>query len=229
MAAMGRAALAMWWDVSAALRSDFEHWHTHEHFPERLGVPGFRRASRWTSADGGEGFFVLYELDDHAMLGSPAYLARLNAPTPWTTRLMPEHRNMVRSQCRVLESRGLVTARQALTIRLSPAPGREEDLRAALRARIERLPHEPGLAGAHLLRHQNPPLAPTEEQRLRGHADRVADWVLIVCGYEAQALRALSHGELADASLHALGAAAGAERGLYALSCSAITPDVLSA
>src|SRR5690242_17099324 len=107
MSLLGNAALAMWWDMSQARRVEFEHWHTHEHFPERLAIPGFRRATRWTSADAGEGIFVLYELADHGVLASSAYLARLNAPTPWSTRLMPEHRNMIRGQCRVLESHGI--------------------------------------------------------------------------------------------------------------------------
>jgi hypothetical protein len=228
MALLGKAALAMWWDVDARRRSDFEHWHTHEHFPERLAIPGFRRASRWTSADGGEGIFVLYELEEHGVLGSPAYLARLNAPTPWSTRMMPEHRHMVRSQCRVLESHGAVTARQALTLRLSPLPGRDQALRAALDDLSARLPQQPGLAGAHLLRHESPSIAPTTEQKIRAHADRSADWVLLVCGYEAEALRVLAAGALADATLQALGAAVGIERGLYALSCSATPPDVLA-
>ena len=60
----GTAAVAMWWDMAPALRSEFEDWHSHEHFPERMSIPGFRRGSRWASDDG-EGFFVLYELEDY--------------------------------------------------------------------------------------------------------------------------------------------------------------------
>ena len=216
----------MWWDMSASRRSEFEHWHTHEHFPERLGVPGFRRATRWTSADDGEGIFVMYELDDYEVLASPAYLARLNSPTPWSTRLMPDHRNMVRSQCRVLVSCGINPARNALTVRLSPAPGREEELRGSIRGMAEHIPLEAGFAGLHLLRHETPPIAPTEEQRIRGNADRTADWVLVACGYEADALRALSDHELSSESLVEMGANPVAERGLYALSCSATPVDV---
>src|SRR3954469_10684129 len=104
MAMLGSAALAMWWDMAPAMRDEFEHWHTHEHFPERLSLPGFLRASRWASATGGDGFFVMYELAEHGALASPEYLARLNAPTPWSRKLMPHHTNMVRSQCLVLES-----------------------------------------------------------------------------------------------------------------------------
>jgi hypothetical protein len=217
----------MWWDISHSRRSEFEHWHTHEHFPERLRIPGFRRATRWTSAEGGEGIFVMYELDDYAVLASPEYVARLNAPTPWSTRMMPDHRNMVRSQCRVLESHGVATARNALTIRLSPIPGREAELRDAMRQIAERVPAQPGLAGLHLLRHHTPSIAPTEEQKLRAFGDRTADWVLVSCGYEADALNALSTSELSDESLQAMGAASNSERALYSLSCSATPLDVL--
>jgi hypothetical protein len=227
MALLGKAALAMWWDMAASRRSEFEHWHTHEHFPERLGIPGFRRATRWTSADGGEGIFVMYELDGYEVLASPPYVARLNAPTPWSTRLMPAHRNMVRSQCRVLESGGINPARNTLTVRLSPAPGKDEELRAAIGRLADCIPRQAGFAGLHLLRHETPPIAATEEQRIRGNADRTADWVLVACGYDTDALRALSERELGSESLVEMGANPGAERGLYALSCSATPLDVL--
>ncbi|CAN7508595.1 hypothetical protein LJR039_003443 [Pseudorhodoferax sp. LjRoot39] len=226
MALLGKAALAMWWDMAPAARADFEHWHAHEHFPERLGIPGFRRASRWRAAGGGEGVFVLYELQDHGVLSSPSYLARLNAPTPWSTRLMPQHRNMVRSQCRVLESRGGSMAGHALTVRLSPAPGRDQALRSALRALAAELAAQPGLAGLHLLRHETPAIAQTTEQKLRGAGDRYADWVLLACGYEAAALAGLADAALSDASLAAMGAAPGVERGMYALAYCALPADV---
>lgn len=226
MALLGQAALAMWWDMAAPARTEFEHWHAHEHFPERLGIPGFRRASRWRSADGGEGVCVLYELVDHGVLSSADYLARLNAPSPWSTRMMPHHRHMVRSQCRVLDSRGASMAAHLLTIRLSPAAGQAEALRAALRAMAGQVVMQPGLVGLHLLRHEMPPIAQTTEQQLRGLNDRYADWVLLACGYDAAALAALLEGALGDTQLTAMGAAPGAERGLYTLAYSALPGDV---
>ena len=101
MPLLGQAALAMWWDMDPAVRADFEDWHAHEHFPERLAIPGFRRGTRWRSAAGGDGVFVMYEMEGHETLSSAPYLARLNAPSPWSTRMMPHHRNMVRSQCQI--------------------------------------------------------------------------------------------------------------------------------
>jgi len=111
-------------------------------------------------------------------------------------------------------------------LRMSPAHGRDAEWLAALRARVETLPSQTGLAGAHLLRHQAPPIGPTEEQKMRGQADRVADGVLVLLAYEAEPLQALSAGDLSDAALQSIGAAAGAERGLYALSCSATPQDM---
>jgi hypothetical protein len=226
MALAGAAALAMWWDIAPPIRPDFEHWHAHEHFPERLAIPGFLRASRWRSADGGDGMFVLYELADHMVLGSPAYLARLNAPTPWSARLMPHHRNMVRSQCHVLESRGGVTARCALTVRLAPVAGREADLRLTLRRLSESAPLRPGIAGLHLLRHEVPPIEATAEQRLRGLADGAAAWVVIASGYDRDALAELGGGDLGEPSLLAMGAAPGSAVGLFDLAYAAIGSDV---
>lgn len=226
MALRGQAVLAMWWDVSAQCRPELEHWHAHEHFAERLALPGFLRASRWTAVDDGEGFFVMYELEDHAVLASAAYVARLNAPSAWSTRMMPLHRGMVRSQCRVLQSHGAVTARHALTIRLAPVVARAEALQRGLRELAAAVSQQPGLVGMHLLRHEAPALAATTEQQIRGNADGAADWVIVACGYELAALRRLEAEQLGQAPLHAMGAAPHSERRFYGLAYSATPSDV---
>jgi hypothetical protein len=225
MALLGKAALAMWWSMAPEMLSEFEDWHSHEHFPERLAIPGFRRASRWTSTTGDEGVFVMYELESHAVLSSRDYLASLNTPSPWSTQMMPHHRNMVRCQSRVLESGGGAVARRALTVRLSPTTGRDDELRASLRALIGTLPRRPGLVGAHLLRHEAPPIAQTTEQKIRG-SDQVADWVFVALGYDAAALDALANRELSESPLVALGAAPGPVSATFALSYSATPADV---
>jgi hypothetical protein len=226
MALMGQAALAMWWDMAADMRAEFEHWHTHEHFPERLGIPGFRRATRWRDARGGEGVFVLYELQSHDVLSSPPYLERLNAPSPWSARMMPHHRRMVRSQCRVLATHGGAVARHALTVRLSPRQDTDEaGLRAGLQSLLRELPGRSGLGGAHLLRHEAPGIATTTEQKIRG-GDGWADWVLVVTGYELDTVEALAGGELGESACAALGAAPGPVTGLYTLAYSATPTDL---
>lgn len=216
----------MWWDMAAPMHKEFEDWHAHEHFPERLGIPGFRRATRWSSVDGEGGVFVMYELASFDVLSSEGYAARLNAPTPWSSRMMPHHRNMVRSQCRVLESEGAVTARHALTIRLSPADDHGDRLRNELRRLGASVRMRPGLVGLHVIRHEAPPIAPTEEQKMRGHADRIADWVVVACGYDLDELRSLAARELSEPVLVSMGATAGSESQLYGLAYSATPVDV---
>ena len=197
MPLFGKAALAMWWDMSPAIRTEFEDWHSHEHFPERLGIPGFLRGSRWRAVEG-EGFYVMYELEAFETLTSPPYVHRLNNPTPWSTKLFPHHRNMVRSQCRVLETSGSGIAGHMMTIRFSPDEGDAEAVRSALRSAIQRIPHLPGLSGAHLLRTETPQMAATVEQKIRGGRDAAADWIMLVSGYEAGALEDCKSSELAD-------------------------------
>jgi hypothetical protein len=225
MSMLGQAALAMWWDMAQDQRAEFEHWHTHEHYPERLGIAGFRRASRWRDASGGEGIFQLYELQGHDVLSSDAYLARLNAPTPWSTRMMPHHRNMVRSQCNVLASHGGVTAGHAITVRLSPADKEGKGLLGGLRPLLEELPQCAGIGGAHLLKHSPPQIAATTEQRIRG-GDSYADWVLVVTGYELETLDDIARGALGTSNLLALGAAPDAKYGRFQLSYSATPADI---
>ena len=226
MALRGTAALAMWWNVADDVRAEWDDWHSHEHFPERLALPGFLRATRWRDARGGEGVFMMYEVADHDVLASPAYVARLNAPTPWSTRMMPEHRDMVRAQCRVLASRGAAVAGHAATVRLAPrAPADAATLQASLAALFGELVTRPGLSGAHLLQHVAPALAQTTEQKIRG-GDAAADWIVVVTGYDAAALDALLAGELGDDALAARRAAAATQRALYALSLSSAVGDL---
>jgi len=224
MALLGHAALAMWWDIAPALRTEFQDWHSHEHFQERLALPGFNRATRWASLEG-EGFFVLYELESHDVLASPGYLVRLNAPTPWSVKLMPHHRNMVRSQCRVEESRGSGIGGVALTLRFTPRTGHEQALRGQVQQWITALPPQAGVMGAHFLRTDPPAIATTNEQQLRGNADTQAAWVLLVTGYRESDLQALRQGLLSTESLQRAGAQEDVQAGLFRLDASMLAAD----
>src|SRR3954454_12645272 len=125
MPLLGNAAVAMWWNIEPTMRSEFADWHSHEHFPERMSIPGFHRGSRWASTTNPGGFFVLYELAAYETLTSSGYLTRLNNPTPWSTKMMPHHRDMVRSQARIVMSYGGG----------SPDPSRRSDSRPSLAPR----------------------------------------------------------------------------------------------
>jgi hypothetical protein len=171
---LGRAAVAMWWDVAPEMRAEWEDWHSSEHMPERLALPGFLRGTRWIALSGEPSYFVCYEVESLATLTGGAYLESLNHPTPWSRKMMPHHRNMVRSLCLVRDGYGGGIARVMATVRLS--------------GKIE-LPRGKSLTSAHLLESQSMAGAPqTTEQKIRG-GDAAADWALLVGGYDEQAVK----------------------------------------
>ena len=97
-----QGALLLLFDVADDAIAEHDDWHTHEHMPERLAIPGFLRGTRWTRTTPGPRYCVIYEVESPAVLGSPAYRARLDAPTPWTTRMMACYSGMRRTLCEVV-------------------------------------------------------------------------------------------------------------------------------
>jgi hypothetical protein len=229
MSLLGKAAVAMWWSVRPEQRAEFGDWHSHEHFPERMSIPGFRRGSRWTSTEDTQGFFVLYELEQYDVLTSQGYLDRLNAPTPWSTKMMPHHLGMVRSQCRIAASFGGGVATSLATIRLSPEAGRETELRAQLSETLRALASQPGLTSAHLLLTDTPTTSsPTTEQQIRGK-DGAADWIVLLSGYDPDAVERATADQLSTSALRAAGARDNPTAGHYRLAFTMTPQDVTAA
>jgi hypothetical protein len=135
--------------------------------------------------------------------------------------MMPNHLGMVRSLCRVRASFGGGLAHAMATLRFSPKRG--SGLPQLLEQKIAELPGRKGLTAAHLLQSAPMPAGQTEEQRIRGN-DQAADWVLLVNGYDLEAVRAAAS-ELSPAALEGQGAKPGAVAGLYRLAYSAIARD----
>ena len=127
----GAGFLAIWSDVEPVNLTDYRHWLTREHTTERVTTKGFlaSRVFRAMRADIIR-FFIVYELEAPEVLDGPAYLARLNAPTPWSQRIMPLLGNFIRGG-------GVMAARA----------GRGEGATLAA-LRLETLPNDPArLAG----------------------------------------------------------------------------------
>jgi len=125
---MKAGVLGIWNDVTPEGFAHLEKWYTREHIFERVGLPGFRSGRRYEIISGGDHrFFTFYEADTPAAFTSPAYLERLNDPTPWTTEAMSHFRNMVRTACEVHASAGTVSGSYAVVLRadgsLEPGPG----------------------------------------------------------------------------------------------------------
>jgi hypothetical protein len=187
MPLLGSAAMLLCFDVLPGAVDEHDHWHTHEHLPERLAIPGFLRGTRWVALRGVPRYCVLYEVASLQTLNSAAYLDRLNHPSRWTARVMPHYRGMRRGLCSVRGSWGLGLGNVALLLRFKPAAGATDSLRAWLtQTLLPALPARPGLGGAHLLEVAAAPVM-TEEQRIRG-VDAGVDWAVLVSGYAQSVL-----------------------------------------
>ena len=220
MALTGQGAVVIWGDLGEVSQAAHDDWHSHEHLPERVGIPGFRRGRRAISVDGSAPqVFVMYEVDDLATLTSPAYLERLNRPTAWSTRMMGSVKQLTRTLCQVTASHGGGVGGHALTLALEPDPQRPGMLREwLLHKLLPGLPVRAGLTGAHLLERAAGAQPPTtEEQRVRARPDLGAHTIVLIEGYDPAVVRRLLDDRLAPARLREHGASEAIQVGCWQL------------
>ncbi|MET4257349.1 hypothetical protein ABIC09_002285 [Bradyrhizobium sp. S3.12.5] len=129
----GSGFLAIWSDVAAQDLTDYRHWLTREHTTERVTTRGFL-ASRVFRAmrDDVNRFFILYELETPEVLDGDAYLARLNAPTPWSQRIMPKLGNFMRGGGTMVARAGRGEGATITALRIEKLPGNPQKLAEAL-------------------------------------------------------------------------------------------------
>src|SRR3954452_7470960 len=101
--------LAIWSDIDAAAETDYLHWMSREHAIERVSIPGFLAMRMFRALDvDARRYFILYELEHGGVVSGPDYLARLNQPTPWSQRIMPQLGNFARGGGHVAAAFGTV-------------------------------------------------------------------------------------------------------------------------
>ena len=70
----GTGLLMAWTDVDPAHEAEFNRWYDEEHIGTLLKVPGFLSAGRYRALRGGPKYLAMYELEDHNVLRSAAFL-----------------------------------------------------------------------------------------------------------------------------------------------------------
>lgn len=196
MTLVGSAFVIMWHDIAAEGESEYHHWHSKEHMPERLGHPGFLRSRRGVNwSYGRQRYFTLYEGEALDTFLSAEYARSLNGPTDWTSRMAPHFRHFLRSACEVVYSAGRGVGGALCTIRGDLAGvGDDEDGGSARREALlldkvlpglERLMENPLVCGVHLaMPRPDFSAVRTRETDLRPPMDeRGFEFVLIVESY----------------------------------------------
>ena len=151
MALAGKGFMAVWHDIKTEAETEYGLWHTREHMPERVSTPGFLRGRRfvdWSLTT--HRWYTLYEGAEVETFSSEVYRAKLNSPTPWTTRMQPNFLNFVRSACETLATNGIGLGGAMATVRIFYKEGGEQTFRAAAAPLAESLLQLDGVTGVHI-------------------------------------------------------------------------------
>ena len=176
----GKGMLLTSMDVDPANEPELNRWYDREHLEERVAIDGFLEARRYVAHRGSPKNLFLYSTATIDVLDSPAYRARLASPTDWSRKVMAYFKNMIRVVARITVSRG--TGRGAVLgiVRLRPPSGGEDELRGALRQRLD--PGElDGIISMHLLE-SDPKLSGPTTEIPAAAGPGAGDWFVLVDG-----------------------------------------------
>jgi hypothetical protein len=193
MALSGKGAIIIWNGITDEARAQFYDWHNHEHMPERLGIPGFLRGSRYgaTSPATQPYFLTVYELIDKGIATSAPYLARLNAPSDWSRSTMLHFRHMIRALTEIERSEGAGPGGAITAVRFEDSERGAAAL-AAVRASanvIDALARMPRITGAHLcITDAGASAAKTAESRHRNDSIVAPIGVVLIEGCDTAAI-----------------------------------------
>jgi hypothetical protein len=88
----GTGLLMAWTDVDPAQEDAFNAWYNEEHIGRLARVPGFLNGARYAALRGGPKYLAMYELEDHNVLRSSAFLNELRYnPSERRTSVSPSH------------------------------------------------------------------------------------------------------------------------------------------
>lgn len=212
-ALVGSAMIALWNDVEPGREAEYDAWHTGEHVPQRVGIPGILSGRRYVAAEAGgmPRYFTLYDLQGPEVLESAPYRAVVRHPTPWSAAMRPSLSRFLRLPCRRVLSLGGGIGGALATLRFPATPPE------ALRSRLAALLACEGITAVHL----GEPFADGQPFPVGGaaEADRAAEGgsLVLVEGTGPRALRLALFGQ--DGAPEAGGAQA-----LYSLAFLAAKP-----
>lgn len=115
------------------MTSEYEAWHTFEHVPERVCVPGFLSGRRYGGDERATSrYFTLYDITTLDVLDTPEYRDLQDNPTPWSQKMRRSFRNFLRIPCQTLASAGEGIGGALGALVFTAECGREADALAAL-------------------------------------------------------------------------------------------------
>tara|TARA_X000000950_G_scaffold17626_1_gene19254 strand:+ start:76 stop:471 length:396 start_codon:yes stop_codon:yes gene_type:complete len=120
MSLLGSAVLVNWGGIKPNKEENYNQWHSKEHMPERISLPGFLRGYRAMGIEGtniNHKYFMMYEAKNKEVFVSKKYLERLNNPTKWTKEILSNYISPSRTICSVISSKSIGSGNFILTVR----------------------------------------------------------------------------------------------------------------
>jgi hypothetical protein len=137
-------------DIDPEHEADFNRWYDREHLIERVAIDGFLEARRYIAGQGSPKYLCLYSTETFEVLDSPAYRKALTTPTEWSKTNLARFKNMIRTIARITISHGQGRGAALGVIRLRPAEGARDKLRASLRDQLDPEQRD-GIISMHLI------------------------------------------------------------------------------
>ena len=201
MSLLGSAVLVNWGGIIPDKEEDYNQWHSKEHMPERISLPGFLRGYRAMGIEGtnlNHKYFMMYEAKNKEVFVSKEYLERLNNPTKWTKEILSNYISPSRTICSVISSKSIGSGNFILTVRfLDEQFNKNHDLEQ-LKVFISKVTEFQNITGMHFLvgdisfGQMN-----TEEKKYRssqGKRDQIISQAIILEGLKLDSLKtALDH------------------------------------
>ncbi len=208
MALLGKGLLCIWHDVDADDDVALHHWYIKEHLLERIGIPGFIRARRYSSADpqSSPRFAAVYETETAETLQSAAYLGRLNDPTPLSRDNLARFRNTNRTVFRVVASLGHGIGGALRVMPLAPIGDAAPFCRWLEDGALPALDESHGIVGAHLLAGDTAlSRNDSTETEIRETPDEISSLVLMVEGLSTATIASACEAQLSARTMATYG------------------------
>jgi len=184
----GKGMLLTSMDIDPSDEADFNRWYDREHLLERVAIEGFLEARRYVAHQGSPKYLCLYSTATFEVLDSPTYRTALMNPTDWSKKNLARFKNMIRAVARITISRGQGRGAALGIIRLRPASGSADKLRAALRDSLD--PEKlDGIISMHLI--ENDPVLSkpiTEDPPISDPG--AGDWFVLIDATDVNAVTA---------------------------------------
>jgi len=196
MSLLGSAVLVNWGGIIPDKEEDYNQWHSKEHMPERISLPGFIRGYRAMGIEGtklNHKYFMMYEAKNKEAFVSKEYLDRLNNPTKWTKEILSNYISPSRTICSVISSKSIGSGNFILTVRfLHEQFNKNHDLEQ-LKVFISKVTEFKNITGMHFLIGDNSfGQMNTEEKKYRssqGKGDQIISQAIILEGLKLDSLK----------------------------------------